>query len=146
MPERAFHVYRITAAELAKIKQEPYPDVDIKIDDPYNLVYHREEFYSPISELTQNCIDQGATQVRVKVGQRKMVVEDNIHHSDAKKLAERLNRDRVKTTKPTDPEWGFAWGGIGILSCRRIFAKLGGKLNYYPTEDNRVIAVATWLR
>ncbi len=146
MPERIFHVYRATAKELAEIKQEDYPNVNIEIHDPYNLVFHREKFVSPISELTQNCIDQGATEIKVKIGQRKMVVKDNVQHPDSEMLAERLNQDRVRTTKPPDPEWGFAWGGIGILSCRKTFAKIGGQLTYHATKDNRIIAVATWLR
>ncbi len=137
-------VYRFTASEFIKINQEFAPEVKFKINDPLNLIYLKTEIQQPLLELTLNCIEQDAEQIKIDVRPGELRIEDDVQHSNANELAEKLNQKKVNTTKPIDTEYDFAWGGCGIWSTRKALKKIGGKLTYHATENNRIIAVATW--
>jgi len=147
MPERIPIIHRISAPEIRKLEEDTFPNLKVEVKDPYNQIYIRHQLPSMIFELVHNCFEQNASRVRIEVRQGKMIVEDDVEHSNANKLVERLNQERVRTTKLPDPELGFPISGsCGIFSTRKYLKEMGGKLTYHATEDNRVIAVATWLR
>ncbi len=143
MSERNNRVDRPSAGDIKRQKEEEYPGVKVEINDPSNLIFNRPDLRHPVSELTQNCIDQGAKEIRVEIEPGRLTIEDDVHHSDAESLARKLNQGKVKSTKPPHPEYGFPLGGCGILASRMIIGEMDGEVTY-RAKNGKIITEARW--
>ena len=123
-----------------------YTGGEIQIDDPNAVLVHDNNFCPVVTELVNNCLDKGATVVTVRIEWGRIVVEDDVVHTQKEREAIMANvgREMPRSTKEPDPEAGYPLGGVGIWATRRNLANYGGSLSHEVTEDGRIRAVASW--
>lgn len=138
LPE-AITPIRPAAVTLVETYGMQNPGCLLKIEGLVDVLDMKMELASTVSELISNCLDKGASIVKVTIETDKLIVEDDFQHEDVdlQKRLMNLNSERSITTKK-------GIGGAGIMSCRMNLDRLGGSLSYHQTKDNRIVAEAWW--
>ena len=123
-----------------------YSGGDIQIEDSSAVLVHDRSFCPVVTELVNNCLDKDAERVKVSVEWGRIIVEDDVIHTqdELEVILVNVTSERPRTTKEPDPELGYSLGGVGIVSVRSDLARHGGLLSYETTEEGRIRAVATW--
>jgi hypothetical protein len=133
-----------TSSERINFFREEYqkwsPKTDLVIEDPNGLLSNN--FVCPyVTEMVSNCLNQGATKVRVEITNEGITVSDDVCHPDASIILENINSSRPKSEKWKRGELG----GAGILSTRyslREFAE--GTLTYFADPEGKITAHIVW--
>lgn len=104
-----------------------------------------------LSELTDNCVAGGATEITVTLEENKIRVEDNVRHNDAQETAKKLNSIRGSKDKNDSLRWQnivfSKVGGIGISELTLGFLKqTGGILSYSVIDEERIVAEISWAK
>ncbi len=102
-----------------------------------------------LSELTDNCKDCGAKKIAITIEEKAIRVEDDIIHENPEKIVKKLNDIRGSRMKDDPKKWQDILfnkvGGIGISEIvLGILENTHGSLQYFATDDNRIIAELVW--
>ena len=102
-----------------------------------------------LSELTDNCLAQGAKEITITLGDRKIRVEDDVEHCHADVLVERLNQIKRSETRNDSEKWKtkrYEEGkGVGISEIvLGVLDKIQGSLKYSVSCGGRITAEITW--
>lgn len=117
-----------------------FPDANLAIEDPNELLSN--DLVCPyVTEMVSNCLNQGATEVKVVITNEGITVSDNVKHSDASIILENINKYWPKSEKRKRGEAG----GVGIISTKyslREYAE--GTLIYTADSEGIITAHITW--
>lgn len=108
-----------------------------------NLALSRPLFHA-FAEATYNLTESGSTHGFVVADTRRDLL--TIQGSNCLPRHEVLMRlsnmalEKPRTTRPPDPEFGYAIGGAGIRAMRRNLLEIGGKLSFGMSSGGVIVA------
>ena len=103
-----------------------------------------------ISELTDNCQEKGAKEIKITLNNNSLRIEDDVVEDDPEKTLKLLNKiletgektttkDAMRVAAGCSPGGGVGIAEIVLGSLKNV----GGKLEYL-IEGGRIVAIATW--
>ena len=115
-----------------------YPETKVVIHGNLPEVCGPLQFVNKmVWELTDNCVDQGAQHVRITYGHGKLIIEDDVFHTNPQVILSNINSENPQTTS------GEAERGFGIKKMRELVEKRNGSL-LYEEKEGKITACASW--